>query len=151
MEVWKRTSINHRPNETMKLLSSIVIFLAVVAASLAYTAQWGTRKSPDRLVYSESVFNATRAGQSIIRDVYFPKNVSFWSTNFSRKLFYFNSFLQGQSVKNITLIRAVDNVTNGTGAYPLLLSGGPGFRYSNIRFNSQRNYGINFRVEYYGN
>ncbi|KAL5274389.1 hypothetical protein ACFFRR_000868 [Megaselia abdita] len=115
----------------MKVLSSLIVLLAFVAATLAYTSQWGARRNPDRLLYTDNVFNATRAGQSITRDVYFPKN--------------------GQAVKNITLIRAVDNVNNGTGAYPTLLSGGPGFRYSNIRFSSQRNYGINFRIEYYGN
>lgn len=46
MGVLTQKGISQRPNETMKVLSSIVVFLAIVAAALAYTTQWGARKTP---------------------------------------------------------------------------------------------------------
>ncbi|KAL2714094.1 hypothetical protein V1478_016651 [Vespula squamosa] len=50
----------------------------------------------------------------------------------------------------ITMIGAYDQKTDGTGAYPSLVKGGPGYNNVTLRFKSQRNHGINFVVEVYG-
>lgn len=49
----------------------------------------------------------------------------------------------------ITQIRALDQKTNGNGAFASLLNGGPGRNNVTMRFKSQRGHGINFIVELY--
>ncbi|XP_076277362.1 putative salivary secreted peptide [Lasioglossum baleicum] len=51
--------------------------------------------------------------------------------------------------EKITQVRALDQKTNGNGAYASLLSGGPGFNNVTLKFKSQRGHGINFIVELY--
>ncbi|KAJ8668276.1 hypothetical protein QAD02_009939 [Eretmocerus hayati] len=50
---------------------------------------------------------------------------------------------------NITLVRVLDKFTDGHGANPELIGGGPGFNNVAIRFTSQSWYGIDFLVEIY--
>ncbi|XP_033212031.1 probable salivary secreted peptide [Belonocnema kinseyi] len=54
----------------------------------------------------------------------------------------------GKSV--ITQIKALDQKTNGNGAYATVISGGVDQSYVTIKFKSQRNHGIRFKVEIYG-
>ena len=49
----------------------------------------------------------------------------------------------------ITLLQALDQKTNGNGAYASILGGGPGSNNVTMRFKSQRGHGINFVVELY--
>ena len=49
----------------------------------------------------------------------------------------------------ITLVQALDQKTNGNGAYASILSGGPGHQNVTLRFKSQRSHGIDFIVELY--
>ena len=49
----------------------------------------------------------------------------------------------------ITLLQALDQKTNGNGAYASILEGGPGHNNVTMRFKSQRGHGINFIVELY--
>ena len=49
----------------------------------------------------------------------------------------------------ITLLQALDQKTNGNGAYASILEGGPGNSNVTMRFKSQRGHGINFIVELY--
>lgn len=51
--------------------------------------------------------------------------------------------------ERITLLRALDQKTNGNGAYASILEGGPGHNNVTIRFKSQRGHGIDFTVELY--
>lgn len=51
--------------------------------------------------------------------------------------------------ERITLLQALDQKTNGNGAYASILRGGPGHSNVTIRFKSQRGHGINFVVELY--
>lgn len=51
--------------------------------------------------------------------------------------------------ERITLIRAMDQKTNGKGAYASILRGGPGHTNVTMKFKSQRGHGINFIVEIY--
>ncbi|XP_033210955.1 probable salivary secreted peptide [Belonocnema kinseyi] len=50
----------------------------------------------------------------------------------------------------ITKVEAIDQKTNGNGAYATILSGGPGYQTVRLRFKSQRGHGINFVVKVYG-
>ena len=50
----------------------------------------------------------------------------------------------------ITEVEALDQKTNGNGAYASVLSGGPGYQTVRLRFKSQRGHGINFVVKIYG-
>ena len=54
----------------------------------------------------------------------------------------------GKSI--ITQIKALDQKTNGNGAYATIISGGVGESYVTIKFKSQRNHSIKFKVEIYG-
>lgn len=49
----------------------------------------------------------------------------------------------------ITLVQALDQKTNGNGAYASLLNGGPGHQNVTLRFKSQRSHGIDFIVQLY--
>lgn len=49
----------------------------------------------------------------------------------------------------ITEVRALDQKTNGNGAYASLIGGGPGANNVTLLFKSQRGHGINFIVEVY--
>lgn len=51
--------------------------------------------------------------------------------------------------ERITLLQALDQKTDGNGAYASILKGGPGSTNVTIRFKSQRGHGINFIVELY--
>lgn len=51
--------------------------------------------------------------------------------------------------ERITLIEALDQKTNGNGAYASLTKGGPGNNNATLRFKSQRGHGINFIVNVY--
>ncbi|KAK0085229.1 hypothetical protein PV325_005564 [Microctonus aethiopoides] len=46
----------------------------------------------------------------------------------------------------ITQIQAFDQKTNGNGAYANIQAGGPGNNFVTLKFKSQRNHGIDFRV-----
>ncbi|XP_078051633.1 putative salivary secreted peptide [Augochlora pura] len=51
--------------------------------------------------------------------------------------------------EKITLVEALDQKTNGNGAYASLLNGGPGHNNVTLKFKSQRGHGINFLVVIY--
>lgn len=50
----------------------------------------------------------------------------------------------------ITQVAAYDQKSDGTGAYAVIISGGPGFQYVGLRFVSQVDRGIDFVVELFG-
>ncbi|XP_012535213.2 probable salivary secreted peptide [Monomorium pharaonis] len=51
--------------------------------------------------------------------------------------------------ERITMVEALDQKTNGNGAYANILRGGPGYSNVTIKFKSQRGHGINFIVNLY--
>lgn len=50
----------------------------------------------------------------------------------------------------ITSVRCYDQSTDGEGGYATLLRGGPGFKFVEINFKSQRGHGLNFVVDIIG-
>lgn len=51
--------------------------------------------------------------------------------------------------EKITQVLACDQKNNGNGAYPSIISGGPGGNNVTLKFKSQRGHGINFIVTLY--
>lgn len=87
----------------------------------------GYRMPGDRLILRQSIIKNSSWGR-IVTD-----ERTFNTTRFER----------------ITQVRALDQKTNGNGAYASILFGGPGWNNVTIRFKSQRGHGINFIVEVY--
>ncbi|XP_076619511.1 putative salivary secreted peptide [Colletes latitarsis] len=87
----------------------------------------GYRMPGDRLVLSQNVVKSSSWMQIV------TEQKTFNTTRFSR----------------LTLVNALDQKTNGYGAYATLQSGGPGYSNVTLAFKSQRGQGINFVVELY--
>ncbi|OAD58688.1 putative salivary secreted peptide [Eufriesea mexicana] len=87
----------------------------------------GFRMPGDRLVLRQSVVKKSAFWQIVSDEMTF--NTSRW--------------------ERITMVRILDQKTDGTGAYASLLRGGPGYQNVTLRFKSQRNHGIHFIVELY--
>ncbi|XP_012535214.1 probable salivary secreted peptide [Monomorium pharaonis] len=51
--------------------------------------------------------------------------------------------------QRITMVEALDQKTNGNGAYASILNGGPGHSNVTMKFKSQRSHGINFVLRLY--
>uniref|UniRef100_A0A6V7ISY8 Salivary secreted peptide n=1 Tax=Bracon brevicornis TaxID=1563983 RepID=A0A6V7ISY8_9HYME len=87
----------------------------------------GSRLPGDRLTYQESIVKASSFLQVV--KVVKTFNVSKYD--------------------RITQVLALDQKTNGNGAYAKVIGGGPGFSNVTLQFKSQRNHGINFLVQIY--
>ncbi|TGZ36158.1 probable salivary secreted peptide [Temnothorax longispinosus] len=51
--------------------------------------------------------------------------------------------------ERITMVEALDQKTNGNGAYASIKGGGPGHNNVTMKFKSQRSHGINFVLQLY--
>ncbi|XP_076642146.1 putative salivary secreted peptide [Halictus rubicundus] len=87
----------------------------------------GYRQGGDRLVLRQSVIKKSAWLQ--VQSIQKSFNTSQW--------------------ERITMVKALDQKTNGNGAYASLLGGGPGYNNVVLKFKSQRGHGINFIVELY--
>ncbi|XP_011308427.1 probable salivary secreted peptide [Fopius arisanus] len=87
----------------------------------------GSRLPGDRITYQENIVKSSKL----------------WQITTVEKTFY--------AAKNerITQVYALDQKTNGNGAYARITKGGPGLNNVTIKFKSQRNHGINFLVQIY--
>ncbi|XP_014486778.1 PREDICTED: probable salivary secreted peptide [Dinoponera quadriceps] len=102
-------------------------FSSLAAANKSHNLIVGYRLPGDRLVVRQSIVK----NSSWMRIV--TEEKTFNTTRYER----------------ITLIQALDQKTNGNGAYASILNGGPGHTNCTMRFKSQRGHGINFVVEVY--
>lgn len=82
-------------------------------------------------------------GDRLVRRESIVKNSSWMKVVTVEKTFNASSW------ERITLIKALDQKTNGNGAYASILRGGPGHSNVTLKFKSQRGHGINFIVELY--
>ncbi|XP_044021240.1 probable salivary secreted peptide [Aphidius gifuensis] len=87
----------------------------------------GSRVSGDRLTLQEYVYKSS----STLQIVTLEKNFT----------------LAGN--ERITQIMALDQKTNGNGAFASLLQGGPGTNSAILRFKSQRGHSIKFEIQIY--
>ncbi|EZA51818.1 hypothetical protein DMN91_003938 [Ooceraea biroi] len=97
------------------------------AANKSHHLIVGTRMAGDRLVLRQNVQkNSSWMKVSVVEKTF---NTSMW--------------------ERITMVKALDQKTNGNGAYASLLRGGPGHSNVTLKFKSQRGHSINFIVELY--
>ncbi|XP_053981984.1 probable salivary secreted peptide [Hylaeus volcanicus] len=125
----------------------IAVFLAIVgvaifATQVNSTHQWGyanngTNKSHNLVVGYRMPGDRLVLRQSVV------KNSSWMQIVTEQKSFNTSRF------DRITVVQALDQKTNGNGAYASLVAGGPGYNNVTLRFKSQRGHGINFIVELY--
>ncbi|XP_029037767.1 probable salivary secreted peptide [Osmia bicornis bicornis] len=85
----------------------------------------GSRMPGDRITLRENIVKSSSWMQIVTVQKTF--NVSRW--------------------ERITQVQALDQKTNGNGAFASILNGGPGFSNVTLRFKSQRGHGINFNVQ----
>ncbi|XP_046735893.1 probable salivary secreted peptide [Diprion similis] len=97
-------------------------------ANASHNLILGERKFGDRLLIRQAVVKSSAWLQIVKEDV------TFHTLN----------------RENITQVKALDQKTNGNGAYPSITYGGPANHNVTIHFKSQRGHGINFIVEIYG-
>ncbi|KZC07535.1 PREDICTED: probable salivary secreted peptide [Dufourea novaeangliae] len=112
---------------TTEVNSSAYYKAANNSGNLSHHLSVGTRLPGDRLVLRQNVIKTSSWMQVVIEEK------TFNTTRYER----------------ITLVKALDQKTNGNGAYASLTAGGPGNTNVSIRFKSQRGHGINFVVELY--
>ncbi|KAL0106969.1 hypothetical protein PUN28_015471 [Cardiocondyla obscurior] len=87
----------------------------------------GYRMPGDRLILRENIIKSSKWMQIVTVEKTY--NCSQW--------------------ERFTMIQALDQKTNGNGAYPSILYGGPGHNNVTIKLKSQRGHGINFIVQLY--
>ncbi|XP_063995091.1 probable salivary secreted peptide [Diachasmimorpha longicaudata] len=87
----------------------------------------GRRLSGDSVTYQENIVKSSKL----------------WQIVTVQKTFY------AARNERITQVVALDQKTNGNGAYASIVEGGPGRNDVTIRFKSQRGHGINFIVQLY--
>ncbi|XP_076236329.1 putative salivary secreted peptide [Calliopsis andreniformis] len=130
------------------MLQKLIIFLAAITVAVVitrvdsspqinYYAANNTNKSHNLIVGFRQVGDRLVLRENIV------KNSSWMRIVTVEKTFNTSRF------DRITMIQALDQKTNGNGAYASVLSGGPGYSSVNMRFKSQRSHGINFVVELY--
>lgn len=128
-----------------------IVFLPImaVAISLLITAQ--VNSAPSSNLYGSNNTNKSHdliigyrmPGDRLILRQSIIKNSSWGRIVTDERTFNTTRF------ERITQVRALDQKTNGNGAYASILFGGPGWNNVTIRFKSQRGHGINFIVEIY--
>lgn len=103
------------------------VYTPYAAANKSHNLIVGGRLPGDRLVLRESVVkNSSWMKIQIVENTF---NISRW--------------------ERITMVEALDQKTNGNGAYASIRNGGPGHNNVTMRFKSQRGHSVNFIVQIY--
>ncbi|XP_057323421.1 probable salivary secreted peptide [Microplitis mediator] len=127
------------------MIKKCFVFLGLVAA-IAVAAY-----APPRTYVDYYVANGTNKSHHLIAGSRLPGDRLF----FQEYIVKASSWLQVVSLEKtfsvgnfnrITQLQALDQKTNGNGAYAKIVKGGPGTSNVTIKFKSQRSHGINFRV-----
>ncbi|XP_012280800.1 probable salivary secreted peptide [Orussus abietinus] len=100
---------------------------APVKANLSHNLILGSRLPGDRLIIRENIIKPSK-----------------WLQVITVERTY-----NASKYERITQVKALDQKTNGNGAYATLKYGGPGNQNVTLKFKSQRGHGINFVVEIY--
>lgn len=122
--------------------SAIAVFLLLVAFAAYVPSQAYSFSN-----YAKAPNNSHNliAGYSRLGDrvaVHFINQpASWWQMTTIEKIFFAPYY------ERITKVEALDQVTNGTGAYPTIVKNGPGMSNVTLKFTGQMNYGIKFIVK----
>lgn len=136
------------PSQTSKMKTIVFLPITALAISLLIAAQ--VNSAPQSNLYGSNnnkshdlVIGYRMPGDRLILRQSIIKNSSWGRIVTDERTFNTTRF------ERITQVRALDQKTNGNGAYASILFGGPGWNNVTIRFKSQRGHGINFIVEVY--
>ncbi|XP_017493119.1 PREDICTED: probable salivary secreted peptide [Rhagoletis zephyria] len=112
-------------------LVSFAVVAALVATSMATNSTWGQRGYYDRLLFSTQVVRASEFMRKFSVDVEYPAKYAY------------NPYTISQVV-------AIDHKRKD-GGYAQLRKGGPGYRNVTLHIKSERNHGLNYTIQIYGN
>lgn len=126
--------------------NKLIIYMAIVAITVffsqvsstpynGYFAANNTNKSHNLIVGSRMAGDRLSLKENIV------KNSSWMQIVTVQKTFNVSPW------ERITQVQALDQKTNGNGAFASILNGGPGFSNVTLKFKSQRGHGINFVVQ----
>ena len=125
----------------------VIVFLAIVAVAAIFTE---ANSVPQVGLYANNsnkshdlVIGYRQPGDRLVVRSRVVKNSSWMKIVTEQKTFNASRW------DRITMVQALDQKTNGNGAYASILNGGPGHQNVTIRFKSQRSHGIDFIVELY--
>ncbi|XP_058799496.1 probable salivary secreted peptide [Phymastichus coffea] len=116
---------------TILLLTTLAVFSAEVASQAeigSHSITVGIREQNDKMIHQEHI------------------SESFLITG-QKKII--ERVIRASENHVITMVRAIDDATDGTGAEPSITSGGPGSDWVAVRFKSQRLRGVYFNLEVY--
>ncbi|KAK0085231.1 hypothetical protein PV325_005566 [Microctonus aethiopoides] len=125
------------------VLLAVILATLAIASSLyppsAYIQQYAV--APNK---SHHLIAGSRLpGDRLLLQQYIVKSSSWMQITTVEKSFNVSRY------EKITQIQALDQKSDGTGAYPSIVRGGPGTSNVTMKFKSQRSKGINFVVLIY--
>lgn len=130
------------------VVGKVIVFLAIVAVAAIFTEvssvpQVGLYASNNSNKSHNLIVGYRMPGDRLVLRSRVVKNSAWLQIVTEQKTFNASRW------DRITLIQALDQKTNGNGAYASILNGGPGHQNVTLRFKSQRSHGIDFIVELY--
>ena len=125
----------------------VLCVLAVLAASVSATPAINSLVDPENFAKNES-HNLVVGSRQYNDKLIYEENIS-ESYQISGKKKIITRTIKAPANYVITQVRALDQITDGTGAEPTVTGGGPGLNQVSLRFKSQRWHGIYFRLEVY--
>jgi len=118
-----------------------VLVTALLTVSTIPASEAFTYAAPNK---SHHLIVGYRApGDRLVLKEYIIKNSSWMKVQTLEKTFNVSRY------ERITMVEALDQKTNGNGAYASILYGGPGHSNVTMKFKSQRGHSINFIVNLY--
>jgi len=121
----------------LAVLVAALLTVSTIPASEAFTYAAANNKSHHLIVGYRA------PGDRLVLKEYIIKNSSWMKVQSIQKTFNVSRY------EHITMVEALDQKTNGNGAYASILNGGPGHSNVTMKFKSQRGHGINFIVNIY--
>lgn len=123
------------------VLSAFAVALAVVCALAPTGVNAVDAKAPNKSHHL--IVGSRLPGDRLVLSENIIKNSKWLQVVTAEKTF------RAPRYQIITQVSALDQKTNGKGAFASLIKGGPGHNNVTLKFKSQRGHGINFRVQIY--
>ncbi|KAG7206236.1 hypothetical protein KM043_003628 [Ampulex compressa] len=124
----------------LKFLAFVAfLVMAVMATNVGFGAEAAYANKSHNLIIGARV-----PGDRLVLSDIVVKPSAWMKVQVAQKVFQIARY------QRITQIKALDQKTNGNGAYASIVRGGLGHSNVTMKFKSQRGHGINFRVELYG-
>lgn len=133
----------------MKFFASFFAILALVAVATAWTADSSFGSALEEKVAARIESNNLIVGKRQYNDkLIYQENINKKASIIGMKIIL-EKVINVPRDYVITEVRALDMMTDGTGAFVVVTGGGPGQESISLRFKSQRFHGIYFVVQVY--